>query len=392
MLGRLFLASPRRHCVCMSAGPPDVPPIELPPQANRRQWSTTMFMLAAFVLLAWIFSPIWKPLLLGTVFAASVSRPHDRLARRLWNRTYLSATIFTLGAGLLILAPLTALAVEAVRQAIDTLGLVRKTLQGGGLQHLLRALPDSIENVLKPLVPKAAEQLPTGSAAGRWAVTQAQGAAAALSEFAFDVAMMMIAFFFVLTDGKRLVSWLCAVSPLGGTRTRELLDECRLVARSVIGSNVLTGVAQAAVAMIGYLVVQAPKPLFFGLCTLLASFIPSVGTAIVSLPLAGLLFLMGRPWAALFLAAWALLLVSLVDNLMRPWLIRGDVQIHGAVIFFALIGGILLFGFTGLVVGPLALSLFMTLVRFHNRDLRMAAAKAADGGADPAPHPLRSAR
>ena len=62
---------------------------------------------------------------------------------------------------------------------------------------------------------------------------------------------------------------------MGAGRTRELLDECRLVARSVIGSNFLTGIAQAAVATIGYLIAGAPKPVFFGLATLLASFIPA---------------------------------------------------------------------------------------------------------------------
>jgi predicted PurR-regulated permease PerM len=145
----------------------------------------------------------------------------------------------------------------------------------------------------------------------------------------------------------------------------------------VIGSNVLTGLAQAAVATVGYLVAGAPQPLFFGLLTLLASFIPTVGTALISLPLAGLLFLLGKPWAGLFLVLWSVLIVALVDNVMRPWLIRSEVQIHGAVIFFSLIGGILVFGLPGLALGPLALSFFTTMMRFHSRDLRHAAHLAA---------------
>jgi predicted PurR-regulated permease PerM len=349
------------------------------PLLARRWWSTNMFLLVALVLLLAVFYPIWKPLLLGTVFAASVAGLHGRLCKRLWGRSYLSATIFTLAAALLILAPLAALIIEAIRQAIEALTIVRQALERGGLQGMLRKLPDTVENVLKPMVPKAAGALPSGSAeAGRWAATQAQSALSAMSEFAFDLAMMMIAFFFVLTDGKRLVSWISAVSPLGSARTHELLDECRLVTKSVVGSNVLTGIAQAATATVGYLIVSAPKPLFFALATLLASFIPSVGTAIVALPLAGLLWAMGRPWHALFLACWALFLVSLVDNLMRPWLIKGDVQIHGALIFFTLIGGIMLCGFTGLVVGPLVLTIFMSLVRFHTRDVRQAVKAAAE--------------
>jgi predicted PurR-regulated permease PerM len=369
----------------MATSPPDPQPPHESPAVTRRLWSTTVFLIGAALLLAAVFFPIWKPLLIGTVFAATLYGWYERVNRRLWNRAYLTAGVFTVGVLVLILTPLAILSLEAIKQAIEASTLVRDALERGGLQGILRRLPDSIEKMVQPLLPKAAGALPNGSAqAGWWAAGMLQNAFSALSDFAFDLAMMLICFFFVLTDGKRLVNWLGTVSPMGPARTREVLDECRLVARSVIGSNFLTGIAQAAVATIGYLIVQAPKPLFFALATLLASFIPSVGTAIVALPLAGLLFLMGKPLAALFLAVWALLVVSLVDNLLRPILIRGDVQIHGALIFFSLIGGILLFGFTGLIVGPLALGLFTSLVRFHNRDVRQAARASAEASADAA--------
>jgi predicted PurR-regulated permease PerM len=90
----------------------------------------------------------------------------------------------------------------------------------------------------------------------------------------------------------------------------------------------------------------------------------------VSLPLAALLLLMGHPWAALFLALWAVLLVSTVDNFVRPWLIKGDLDVHGALIFFSIIGGISVFGLVGVVVGPMALALTLTMLRFYRRDVR----------------------
>ncbi|HEY0715884.1 MAG TPA: AI-2E family transporter [Polyangia bacterium] len=353
-----------------SALPPSNGPTMSPREAERFG-STTILMVAALGLLAVLFGPIWKPLLLALVAATAVASYHNKVAAWLGNRRMVSALIFTLVATVLILAPLTILAAEAVSQALDALAFVRKTLEQGGLRSLLRALPDTLERAIKPMVPRAAETLPASpAAAGAWAAAQMQHVLSALSEFAFDLAMMMIAFFFLLIDGKQLVGWLLTVSPMGAARTKELLDECRAVARSVIGSNLLTGMAQAATATIGYLIVQVPKPLVFGLATLLASFIPSVGTAIVALPLSALLYLSGRPLPALFLFIWSVVVVSLIDNLMRPWLIKADVAIHGAFIFFSLVGGMLVFGFVGLVVGPLALSIFTSLVRFHARDIR----------------------
>ena len=75
------------------------------------------------------------------------------------------------------------------------------------------------------------------------------------------------------------------------------------------------------------------------------------------------MLLLGHPWAALFLALWALVVVGLIDNLLRPMLIRGGGQLHGALVFFSLIGAMAAFGAVGLFLGPLALVFFLATVR-----------------------------
>jgi predicted PurR-regulated permease PerM len=147
-----------------------------------------------------------------------------------------------------------------------------------------------------------------------------------------------------------------------------MMCEFRTVARSVLGANFITGAAQAAVATIGFFIARAPSPIFFGLLTLFSSLIPSVGTALVTFPVAGLVLLLGHPWAALFLALWGGLAVGLIDNVLRPMLIRGGAQLHGALIFFSLIGAISAFGGVGLFLGPLALVFFLAVVRTRRQD------------------------
>jgi len=131
----------------------------------------------------------------------------------------------------------------------------------------------------------------------------------------------------------------------------------------VVGANFITGAVQAAIATIGFFIARAPSPIFFGLLTLFSSLIPSVGTALVTLPVAGLMLLLGHKWSALFLALWGGVVVGLIDNLLRPMLIRGKVQLHGALVFFSLIGAISAFGGVGLFLGPLALVFFLAVVR-----------------------------
>ena len=87
------------------------------------------------------------------------------------------------------------------------------------------------------------------------------------------------------------------------------------------------------------LIARVPHPVFFGLLTFVAAFIPSIGTTIVALPVALLMLALGHPWAAFFLALWGLLVVGLIDNVVKPLLIQGGVQLDAAALFFALIGG-----------------------------------------------------
>jgi predicted PurR-regulated permease PerM len=176
-----------------------------------------------------------------------------------------------------------------------------------------------------------------------------------------EAVFLVIAFYFFLLDGRRLVGWLADISPAPDD-TRALAAKLRSTSRSVLASLFLTALVQGAAATAGYLIAGVPNPIFFGLLTFLAAFIPSVGTTIVALPLAGLVLALGHPWSALFLASWALLVVGLIDNVVKPLLIKEGVRLDGAVLFFALIGGLALFGAVGLLVGPLAVASFVAVV------------------------------
>jgi predicted PurR-regulated permease PerM len=328
-------------------------------------------VVASAVLLGWVGLSLWRPLLVAAVLAGTLARWHRRATEKLGGRRSLAAALFTVGTVLLILLPIASLALVAVREAVHAAATVRETLESSGVSGLIAKAPDPLEGWLRSLqryLPEQIEglraQLSTG---GRWALTTLTGTLGVVARGAFQLAMMLIALFFLLRDGSRLVSWLIEVIPLPPERVRELMEEFRGVARSVLGANFITGAVQSAVATVGFFIARAPSPVFFGLLTLFTSLIPSVGTALVTLPVAALLLLLGHKWAALFLAVWALAVVGLIDNVLRPYLIRGQSQLHGALVFFALIGGIGSFGTMGLFLGPLVLTFFLTAVRIARR-------------------------
>ena len=106
----------------------------------------------------------------------------------------------------------------------------------------------------------------------------------------------------------------------------------------------------------------------FTAITFVIAFIPAIGAGSVCLVAAGLILLTGHPYMALFLAIWALTAVALIDNVIKPFLIKDDVELHGAIVFFALLGGLAMFGAIGLLVGPLAVALMMEALRMYRSD------------------------
>src|SRR5947209_14788640 len=316
-------------------------------------------VVASGALVLAVALPLWQPLLIAAVLAAAVISWHDRLSHALRGRRQLAAAIFVAALVLLVLAPLAWVVSVAVREAIQAIQFVRTTLQTQGPEGLLTYLPDRLAG----LVQEGLARLSTGAEeiaselAKRGLATAAfvGGAVSATAQVLVQAVFLVIAFYFFLLDGRRLVAWLAGISP-APEDTRALAAELRNASRSVLASLFVTAVVQGAAATAGYLIARVPNPVFFGLLTFLAAFIPSVGTTIVALPLAGLVLAMGHPWSALFLASWALLVVGLLDHVVKPLLGKEGLHLDGAVLFFALLGGLALSGAVGLLVGPLPLA------------------------------------
>jgi predicted PurR-regulated permease PerM len=337
--------------------------------ASRR--ATSILLGAAVVLMAMVFWPLWQPLLVAAVLAGVLYPPYERLTIRLHGKRSLLAALFTVGTVLLILLPLAGIVLIAIREALGAAAVIKKTLASSGVEGLIARAPNPLEGWLRQIlrhIPNQIDEIESQLASsGRWALSTLSWTLSAVGQFAFLLVMMLIAFFFLLRDGPQLVDWIARATPLPPERMRELMREFRLVARSILGANLITGAVQAAVATAGYFIGHAPSPIFFGLLTLFASLIPSVGTALVTFPVAALVLLLGHRWSALFLGLWALLMVGLIDNILRPMLIRGGARLHGALVFFSLIGGAAAFGAVGLFLGPLVLTFFLTAFRFSRR-------------------------
>ncbi len=341
-----------------------------------------VMLVGSLILVALVFYPLAAALFLGAAFAAVFWPLNLRLAKKLGKKRgrALAAGILTAGVVVVILGPVIGLSAYLINQTNEGLKYVSKTIRSEGVTGLLERLPDPLEKAARSIIEnfpgevgdddaRVGQQVQKQVAAQGGKAAAVVGAAmSATGSLLFLSAMMMIAFYCLLFEGEKLVHWVDEVAPLRKGRMVELLTAVRKVSSSVIVSTLITSSVQAAVALVGYLIARVPNPIFFAAVTFFIAFIPAVGAGSVCLAAAALLLVTGHTYMALFLAIWALTAVALIDNVIKPFLIKDDVQMHGAIVFFALLGGLATFGAVGLLIGPVAVAMLLELIRMYRTD------------------------
>ncbi len=340
-----------------------------------------VLLTATILLLAVVVRPLASALFMAAVLAVVIHPVHTNLAARMGNRSNLAAGLLVLAVILVLVGPLVALAAFLLREGKEVLAFVASALRSEGVTHLVAKLPEGLEKVVTEALARLLDinqmleqQISTfgeRTAATIWAALSATGS------LIFGATMMIIALYFLLVQGGELVSWLDEVLPLRPGQTRELLAQFKKVSFSVIVATIIASGVQALAALVGFLVSQVPHPVFFAAVTFFVAFVPAIGAASVCLFVAAILYVTGHPYAGCFMAVWGVVVVGLADNVIAPLLIKAGMEVRTAVVFFALLGGLGAFGAIGLVIGPLAVALFLALLRIYRRDFGSPQERAA---------------
>jgi predicted PurR-regulated permease PerM len=327
----------------------------------------------AVALMAYLIYPFASALLVAAVLAAALAPWCERLATALGGRRTLSAAFVTAAVTLLLVLPGIGLTLTVVQQSVGATSQIRATLAKEGLAGVVDDLPTPLRDAARQVIerlPRREKQVEemAGDQTGRMAGAVG-GVLMATWDVLFQTAMMLVAFYFLLLDGADLVHWLTEVGPLKHAQMRELLADFRDVSVAVLVSSVVAAAIEAAVAGVGYLATGTPQALIFTFVTFGAAFVPVVGASAIVLAAAAFMFFTGHSTAALFLAFW-MVVVSIVDHLVKPWLMKGRIEVNGGVVFFSLLCGVAMFGPAGLLAGPLIVAFFLSVVKMCQKELQ----------------------
>ncbi len=180
--------------------------------------------------------------------------------------------------------------------------------------------------------------------------------------------IFVIVLFFIFRDGDAMLKRWNALLPLRAENRKAINAKLHLTMVGVVRGTFLTALIQGLTSAIGFLIVGTGAAFFLGFLTALATLIPSVGTALVWVPVSIYYFLAGSYFKGGFVVAWGILVVGVVDNLARPLLVGAGVDVPFLWLFLGLLGGLEVFGPIGIILGPLILGVIPTLFEIYRRE------------------------
>jgi predicted PurR-regulated permease PerM len=189
-----------------------------------------------------------------------------------------------------------------------------------------------------------------------------------LTELVLGLFIMFFVMFYLFQGRRRSFDRFRELIPLAPNLKDKLIEEIKSVTWAVVYGQVMTALVQGTLGGVGFFIFGVPNPILWGFTMIILSFLPVVGTSIIWVPAGILLILSGETFRGIGLLLWGGILVMNVDNFLKPRLISGRSNIHPVTVLLGVLGGLKLFGFIGLVAGPLILALLIALIRFYEEE------------------------
>lgn len=208
------------------------------------------------------------------------------------------------------------------------------------------------------------------------------GVVGGLPELFIGLTVLLFVWYHLLKDGEEAMAWLELAAPIPTEQWDELVAKTRRLLTNALLGTAVVAVVQSALLGVMFLVLSVPYSAVWTVGAFFAAMIPVVGAGLVWVPVSVYLFVVGRTGAAVALLLFGAIVVSLVDNIVRPMVMRRGTTLNPAISVVGIFGGIALFGFVGLFVGPIVLGVAKILVEVLVQD-EGAAASTGDDRARP---------
>ncbi|HPR64851.1 MAG TPA: AI-2E family transporter [Thermoanaerobaculia bacterium] len=320
---------------------------------------TASLLVLLFYLLAKILIPFIQSFLWASIIVILSWPLYEKVCCKVKSRSF-TALLFTALMLIFILLPFAYFVTHLVNEATDLYPVVEKTLKDPNWQEnfkrhkTLAFVIDQGKPILEKLNIEISQIVSTVSRK-----TAAIAGAIFKNSFIvlFRIFMTAIFIFMLYRDGPKILDGLRTFIPLPNWRCRQMEQDIYRMLQAIFFGVFFTAIVQGIMGGIGFAILGLPSPLFFGTLMAFFALFPVGGAALVWLPGAVILLATGSVTKGVILAIWGGILVSSLDNFLRPILISGRSKFPLILVFIGALGGIMAFGFMGIFVGPIVLAI-----------------------------------
>jgi predicted PurR-regulated permease PerM len=325
-----------------------------------------LLLVAITLAFAWVLKPFYGAILWAVVVAVLFAPVYRWLLASMGDRRSLAAAVTVLIILAMVILPLTMIASSLVQEAS---GLVAKIQSGeynfgNYVQRVIDALPGWATGLIERFnltdFSGLRESLKDGlMKGGQVLAPQALSIGLNTFDFVISLGIMLYLLFFLLRDGRTLAQGVKDAIPLRGDQKATLFARIADVLRATVKGSVLVAIAQGALGGIAFWFLGIHAALLWAVLMAFLSLIPAVGATLVWLPVAIYFLATGAIWQGIGLILYGVLVIGLVDNLLRPFLVGKGTKLPDYVVLISTLGGIQVFGLNGFVIGPLIAAMFM---------------------------------
>jgi len=306
-----------------------------------------------------IIEPFIPSIAFAVALSVATQSPYRWIARRI-PRPTVAATLAVILVAILIVGPAAFLITYIVQMAIDSIDEIQS---GGGIASLRIRLEST--PVIGPILTEFGGRFRLEEEISNLGKTLAARGASVLSgsiAVITQLGITLFVLFFLYRDRDSATESLRKLLPLSDAEADRLFARVTSTISATVNGSLTVAFIQALLAGIVYVFLGVPAAVLWGAVTFLVALIPVFGTFLVWSPIAAFLALSGSPAKALFLVFWGGVVVSSIDNVLYPHLVGDKLKLHTVPTFFSVIGGISVFGPSGIILGPIVLAVAIALI------------------------------
>lgn len=343
-----------------------------PPKPSKMvlQYFLLLFVLT-IILTGRLLWPFLSILVLSFLLAGIFQPLYNYLER--WFSETFSSLLTCAIIVLLVFIPLMFFVAALSSEALDLYHLSKGTNINLKLQELLfeSSLMLRVQNVLAGygivMEPEkfAAALTDLSGKTGLFLFNQAKAWAANIMVIIFNFALMIITIFFLLIDNDRLINFILKVSPMPDEQEKQLIQKFKQISDAVLVGNGICALIQGVLGGLAFVLFGLGSPILWGGIMLILAFLPIFGIGLVLIPAAAVLMLQGNIGQGVTMVIFYGALSFSVEYALKPKLVSKQVKMHTLLIFLAILGGLQLFGFLGIIYGPLIITIFLTMSEIY---------------------------